>query len=73
MDLRCENGIKFGEAHDGIVEFKCRSTRCGHAPGVIVIHQFDSGTGELLKTQRFQDITSREEGKHNDSTSLRSA
>lgn len=73
VDVRCENGIKFGEIRDGILEVKCRSSRCGHGRGTVVFHRFSLETGELLSTQAFKDIASREEGKQHDNTSLRSA
>ena len=63
MEIRCENGIKFGEVHDGILEVKCRSSRCGHRPGVVVLHRISLETGELLNTKRFRDITKRKEGR----------
>lgn len=47
--FRCENGIVFGLIrHDGSVEFRCRSRRCGHQPGVVVLHRFDPKTGQEL-------------------------
>lgn len=64
MELRCENGIKFGEITDsGVLEVKCRSSRCGHGiEGVVVIHRFDPFTGELLGSRRFKDpATGRKE------------
>lgn len=73
MDIRCDNGIKFGEVLADVLEVKCRSARCGHGPGVVVIHRFSLVSGELLKTERFRDISSRKEGQHNDNSSLRSA
>lgn len=77
MELRCENGIKFGEVvgdANGIIEVKCRSSRCGHRSGVVVLHRFSLETGNLLNTRLFRDITSRKDGgKSNDSHSLRSA
>lgn len=57
-DLRCPNGIKFGEhgtADRAVIEFKCRSSRCGAERGVVVIHRFDAMTGELLATQRLTE------------------
>lgn len=76
MEIRCENGIKFGEVIGearGIIEVKCRSSRCGHETGVVVLHRFSLVTGELLTTKKFRDITSRKEGNKHDSDSLRSA
>ena len=57
MDLRCENGIKFGEIipEESLVEVKCRSRRCGHEAGSVVIHRFDLETGELKGTLKFKD------------------
>lgn len=60
MDLRCRSGIKFGEVNDlHSLEVKCRSNRCGAEPGVVVIHRFDTETGELLATERFRDPPER--------------
>lgn len=55
MDLRCEN-VKHAELTEpGIIEVKCRSRFCGAGNGVVVIHQFDTITGELLITKRFKE------------------
>lgn len=64
MDLRCDSGKKFGELfrEEQVIEFRCRDPKCGHRPGVIVIHEFDSLNGKLLGTSRF-----REPGKGNGS------
>lgn len=56
MDLRCE-AKKHGELDEGHVEIKCSSRFCGAEPGVVVIHRFDSKTGELQETLRFKDPT----------------
>jgi hypothetical protein len=56
MDLRCEGGKKFGELLEPhTVEFKCRSPRCGHQPGVVVLHRFDAVTGVLLETTSYRE------------------
>lgn len=57
MDLRCDSGIKHGDllVEDGVLEVKCRSKRCGHQPGTIVIHRFDASTGALISTRKFTD------------------
>jgi hypothetical protein len=60
MELRCPNGIKFGEILGGELEFKCRSARCGAEPGVLVLHRF-SATGEFIGTKRYREIGSRKE------------
>lgn len=77
VELRCPNGIKFAELLDtGLVEVKCRSNRCGAGAGVIVLHQFDPLTGELVNTKRFREVApSRIEGgidaSEHDSASVR--
>jgi hypothetical protein len=64
-ELRCDNGIKFGELvlESGVLEVKCRSSRCGAGRGIIVIHAFDTGTGKLIGTEIFREpIPMKEEG-----------
>lgn len=59
MELRCPNR-KFGElvnpaTSEGSVEVVCRSRRCGHMAGaVIVLHTFSVMTGELLQTRKYR-------------------
>jgi hypothetical protein len=55
-ELRCDNGILFGIL-DGeqVIEFKCRSRRCGARLGVVVIHYFSVVDGLLVKTDLFKD------------------
>lgn len=74
MDLRCPNGIKFGELNDGLVEVKCRSSRCGAGAGVLVIHQFDPINGELVATKRYRDIaTSNKDRRQGNDSADRAA
>lgn len=54
MEMRCEHKLH-GIVVDGLVEVKCRSSLCGHKPGVVVIHKFDGLTGELVETKRYKD------------------
>lgn len=54
MDLRCE-AKKHGELDEGLIEVKCSSRFCGAGPGVVVIHRFDTATGELVDTRQFKD------------------
>lgn len=63
MDLRCGNGIKFGEIlpEEGLIEVKCRSRRCGHKAGTVVIHRFSLETGEMKGTLQFKDPAYRKE------------
>lgn len=73
MDLRCP-AKKHAELDDGLVEIKCSSRWCGAGPGVVVIHRFDSTTGELRETLQFKDPNRK--GKGNESahrTAVRSA
>lgn len=76
-ELRCPNGIKFAELLDGVIEVKCRSNRCGAESGVVVIHRFDSITGNLIDTKRFREVAPSTEGGLNGSqhhrTSVRTA
>lgn len=71
-ELRCPNGIKFGELSEEFIEVKCRSKRCGAKLGVVVIHRFDHH-GSLIATQHFRDPAFRNEVNNHDIASLRSA
>jgi hypothetical protein len=64
MDLRCDNGILFGQIlpEEGLLEVKCRSRRCGHGDGEVVLHRFDLQTGELQGTLKFKQPAIRKEG-----------
>jgi hypothetical protein len=60
MDLRCPSGILFGITDDGhTLEVKCKSNRCGHQPGVVVLHRFNIVTG-VATTLRFKDPANKE-------------
>jgi hypothetical protein len=55
MDVRCEHK-KHGEVVDeGFIEIKCDSRFCGAGPGIVVLHQFDTSTGALVKTMKFKN------------------
>ena len=54
-ELRCNNDIMFGVLDGDFLDVKCRSQRCGHGPGTVVIHRFDLVTGDLLYTSRYKD------------------
>lgn len=78
MDLRCDNGIKFGEIlpEEGILEVKCRSRRCGHEAGTVVLHRFSLETGEMKGTLQFKDPAYRKEegdAAHYDPASIRAS
>jgi hypothetical protein len=64
IELRCSNGIKFGELQEATLEVKCRSARCGAGPGVIVLHEFDVLTGNMIGTQVYRDpVKDNKEGR----------
>lgn len=72
MEIRCDNGILFGvieeEDRDGVVtrvlEVKCRSRRCGHEAGAVVLHRFDLETGNIQGTLKFKDPVTRKESRN---------
>lgn len=59
-ELRCEGNILHalvddeGDKPAGVIEVRCRSKFCGKDVGVVVLHRFDLGTGEVT-TRRYQD------------------
>lgn len=59
MELRCPSRILHGVLHDGVLEVRCKSNRCGHAAGTIVIHRFDVLSGELVETNKYTDPVAR--------------
>ncbi len=72
MELRCDNGILYGViAEQDELEVRCRSARCGHEAGVVVLHKFNIRTGKLVKTSVFADPKGK--GETNDTRTLRSA
>jgi hypothetical protein len=73
QDLRCEF-IKHAElVSPGIIEFKCRSKKCGHGPGVVVLHKFNAMTGEMIGTDRFRDPERVNNGTSSEFNSVRDA
>jgi hypothetical protein len=58
MDMRCPSkkhaALLKPSTDEGIVEHRCNSRWCGAAPGVIVLHQFSTRTGELVRTNKFR-------------------
>lgn len=66
VELRCDNGIKFGELlpEDHSMEVKCRSARCGAERGVVVLHEFDVLNGNLISTRVFREpVQDKKEGR----------
>lgn len=72
MQLRCSNGILFGEVNEDILEVKCKSGRCGKRPGVVVLHQFNLITGEVT-TKKFKEPKGVRDDALNHPTAVRSA
>jgi len=63
-ELRCSHKMHGILNDSGILDIKCDSAFCGHEPGVVVIHQFSTVTGELLGTKRYKAIpTSKQNGR----------
>lgn len=58
MDLRCPNRkhgvILRPSTDDGLVEIACPSRWCGKRVGVVVLHTFNTRTGELVNTRRYR-------------------
>jgi hypothetical protein len=70
-ELRCGHTMH-GVLEDGVLEVKCRNSRCGARSGIVVLHKFDIITGNLLSTQRFKD-PSKEVTTRDDTIILRPA
>lgn len=56
MEIRCDHK-KHAELvpETETLEIKCQSRFCGAAPGVVVIHEFNTRTGEHVRTRSFKD------------------
>ena len=76
MELRCPHKLHGMLISEGVLEVKCDSKFCGHAPGSVVLHRFDVKTGELLETKTFKNPGTERSTQHadcDDSAALRSA
>lgn len=62
MQMRCPHKLH-GIVDGDVIEVKCGSSLCGSKPGVVVIHKFNSKTGELVDTQRYKDTPLIKKGK----------
>lgn len=62
MDLRCHFKLHGIVIEPGVFEVKCNSHLCGAGRGVVILHRFDLGTGQLIKTLVFHDTPIRKEG-----------
>lgn len=79
IDLRCPHR-KFGvlvepSTSDGLVEVTCPSRWCGRREGVVVLHTFNTRTGELVRTRQYKQPTvgGGKRGSKHDPASVRSA
>lgn len=55
VELRCNKRLHGVLTDDGMLEVSCRSALCGHKDGVVVIHRFDTVTGDLIDTKMYKD------------------
>lgn len=68
-ELRCKGNKLHGLVVDedgpvtGMVEFRCDSKFCGKAPGVVVLHRFNLGSGEY-NTRQYREPHKRGKEKH---------
>jgi hypothetical protein len=59
-DIRCRGKLHGILINEETVEIKCRSAICGARAGVVVLHEFNIHTGDLVQTRRFKDIKREE-------------
>lgn len=75
-DLRCPSYKLHARLVGGLIEVQCRDKRCGYEAGVVILHQFNPDTGELVKTLKFNDPPRKGEtanGSSSRHSALRSA
>ncbi len=55
-ELRCEGNL-YGILSDDhkTIEVRCKRSRCGAAPGVVVLHTISLSSGEVTDTKRFRE------------------
>lgn len=51
-ELRCA-GTMHGRLEGHLLEVKCTRRGCGVRPGVVVLHTFDTITGDLVATTKY--------------------
>ena len=64
-EMRCDHKLHGVVVEDGIVEVKCGSSLGGSKPGVVVIHRFNSQSGELVETRKYKDTPNIKKGMRN--------
>lgn len=62
MDLRCPTKLHAVLLDGGLLEVKCGSRYCGAGQGTVVLHRFNTSSGELVETVRFKDPARKEKG-----------
>jgi len=60
-DLRCSSRkhavlVQPSGSPRGVIEISCSSRWCGKVAGVVVLHAFDTQTGELIRTRLFKTM-----------------
>lgn len=56
MELRCDSYKLHAVVLDnGLIEIQCRDRRCGYSAGIVILHRFNTETGELVNTLKFND------------------
>jgi hypothetical protein len=55
IELRCDSKILHGILEEEFVEVACKSGRCGKRSGVVVLHKFNTKTGQLVSTRLFKE------------------
>jgi hypothetical protein len=62
IELRC-GGTMHGklDLEAMVLEVKCRHRRCGARPGVVVLHTFNLSSGDLIRTERYADPSTRKD------------
>jgi len=54
-ELRCRGRLQARIVDKTTIEVKCSSRLCGAGAGAVILHRFDTNTGELKATLRFRD------------------
>ena len=55
QDLRCPAKLHGVMVSDHTLEVKCGSRFCGAGSGVVVFHQIDTLTGQVVGTKKYRD------------------
>lgn len=69
-ELRCSHKLH-AILDEGVVEVRCRSKLCGADSQTVVLHRFDSMTGEPLETRRYKEPSEVIRGTSSNRVALR--